>query len=317
VSDPAEKPFFIEPNIFDGCKGNSIAATPQPPLTMSKIGFNVLAWSAAISDDLKPTVERLKTIGYDGVEFFVGAPDVSAYKWMGDFTRDLGLEVTTVFVVGKDENPISEVASVRAKALDRIKWGIDRAYDLNSKILCGPFHSAHGLLAQHAPEDKEYGWAAEVLHSAGEYAAQADITLALEALNRFECYLCNTIQQLMRLLKAVNHSHVKAMFDTHHANIEEKTFRDAISTISPFLTHVHISENDRGTPGDGHVDFDEAFSNLAKINYNGWLTIEAFSRNDPDFANAIGVWREFSKPWDIAEKGFRFIKDMKRKHNLQ
>jgi D-psicose/D-tagatose/L-ribulose 3-epimerase len=106
------------------------------------------------------------------------------------------------------------------------------------------------------------------------------------------------------------------MFDTHHANIEEKNFNNAISTIAPLLAHVHISENDRGTPGDGHVDFDEAFSNLARINYTGWLTIEAFSRNDPDFANAIGVWREYSKPWDIAEKGLKFIQQMRSKHAL-
>jgi D-psicose/D-tagatose/L-ribulose 3-epimerase len=283
---------------------------------MTKIGFNVLAWSAVISDDLKPIVERLKTIGYDGVEFFVGGSDAAGYKWMGDFTKDLGLGVTAVFVVGKDENPISENASVRAKALDRIKWGIDRAYDLNAKIFCGPFHSAHANFAQHPPEDQEYEWAAEVLHKAGEHAAQANITLGLEALNRFETYLCNTMEQLARLLKAADHPNVRAMFDTHHGNIEEKNFANAISTIAPFLAHVHISENDRGTPGDGQVRFDEAFSNLAKINYNGWLTIEAFSRNDPDFANSIGVWREYSKPWDIAEKGLEFIKQMKTKHGL-
>lgn len=283
---------------------------------MNKIGFNVLAWSAAISDELKPIVDRLKTIGYDGVEFFVGSTDEAAYKSLGNYAKNLGLEVTTVFVVGKEENPVSEVASIRAKALDRIKWGINRAYDLNATIMCGPFHSAHAVFAQRAPEDREYEWSAEVLHSAGEYAAQAGIILALEALNRFECYLCNTVEQLTRLVKTVNHPNVKAMFDTHHANIEEKNFIDAISTIAPLLAHVHISENDRGTPGDGQVHFEEAFSNLAKINYRGWLTIEAFSRNDPDFANSIGVWREYSKPWDIAEKGLKFIKQMSIRHGL-
>lgn len=283
---------------------------------MNKIGFNVLVWSANISDELKPIVEKLKTIGYDGVEFLLGSPDIAAYKSLGDYTSNIGLEVTTVFVVGKEENPVSESAATRAKALDRIKWAIDRAYDLNSTILCGPFHSAHAIFAKRAPEDSEYEWSGEVLRSAGDYAAQAGITLALEALNRFECYLCNTMEQLTRLLKTANHPNVKAMFDTHHANIEEKNFNNAISTVAPFLAHVHISENDRGTPGDGHVDFDEAFANLAKINYEGWLTIEAFSRNDPDFANAIGVWREYSKPWDIAEKGLKFIKQMSDKHLL-
>jgi D-psicose/D-tagatose/L-ribulose 3-epimerase len=283
---------------------------------MNKIGFNVLAWSAVISEEIKPVVDRLKATGYDGVEFFLGAPYTAADKQIGDYTKRIGLEVTTVFVVGKDENPISEDANVRAKALERIKWAIDRAYNLNSTILCGPFHSAHAVFAKRAPEDNEYGWGAEVLHSCGEYAAQAGITLALEALNRFECYLCNTMEQLTRLILAADHPNVRAMFDTHHANVEEKKFNEAISTIAPLLSHVHISENDRGTPGDGHVHFDDVFSALAKINYKGWLTIEAFSRNDPDFANSIGVWREYSKPWDIAEKGLKFIKEMSMKHQL-
>ncbi len=152
--------------------------------------------------------------------------------------------------------------------------------------------------------------------NAGEYAAEAGIMLALEAVNRFECYLCNTMEQLTKLVNTANHPNVKAMFDTHHGNIEEKNFNHAINTIAPLLAHVHISENDRGTPGDGQVRFDEVFLNLANIRYEGWLTIEAFSRNDPDFANAIGVWREFSKPWDIAEKGLKFIKHMSNKHSL-
>ncbi len=124
------------------------------------------------------------------------------------------------------------------------------------------------------------------------------------------------MEQLTRLLQQTGHPNIRAMFDTHHANVEEKKFAQAIQTIAPFLVHVHISENDRGTPGDGHINFDEAFSALANINYKGLLTIEAFSRNDPDFANAIGVWREFSKPWDIAEKGLTFIQQMCQKHGL-
>lgn len=283
---------------------------------MNKIGFNVLAWSAVISDELMPVLDRLKAIGYDGVEFLIGSADKAAYQRLGGYTKSLGLEVTTVFVVGKEENPISKEAAVRAKALERIKWAIDRAHDLNAKIICGPFHSAHANFTYRAPEDWEYNASAEVLHSAGEYAAKADITLGLEALNRFECYLCNTMEQLTRLVQSSDHPNVRAMFDTHHGNIEEKKFTGAIQTIAPLLAHVHISENDRGTPGEGHIQFDEVFSALAQINYSGWLTIEAFSRNDPDFANSIGVWREYSKPWDIAEKGLKFIKQMCGRHGL-
>ncbi|MCE6992239.1 sugar phosphate isomerase/epimerase [Dyadobacter sp. CY323] len=283
---------------------------------MNKIGFNVLAWTAAVSDDLFPVIDRLKGIGFNGVEFYLGSPDAVAYQRMGNYTKDLGLETTAVMTLGKDENPVSESVEVRQKALDKIKWAVDRAHELNSKIICGPFHSAHTVFVNRPAEDREYALAGEVLNAAAEYAAQANITFALEALNRFECYLCNTMEQLLKLVKAADHPNVRAMFDTHHSNIEEKKYATALQTIAPVLAHVHISENDRGTPGDGQVLWDDAFSSLAAINYQGWLTIEAFSRNDPDFANAIGVWREFSDPWDIAEKGYTFIREMSLKHGL-
>jgi D-psicose/D-tagatose/L-ribulose 3-epimerase len=283
---------------------------------MNKIGFNVLAWTAAVSDDLFPVIDRLKSIGYDGAEFYLGPQDAAVYRRMGDYTRNVGLETTAVVTLGKDDNPVSESAEIRQKALDKIKWAVDRAHDLNARIICGPFHSAHTVFVNRPPLDQEYALAGEVLNAAAEYAAQANIVFALEALNRFECYLCNTMEQLSKLVKAANHPNVRAMFDTHHSNIEEKKYSTALQTIAPVLAHVHISENDRGTPGDGQVLWDDAFSSLAAINYKGWLTIEAFSRNDPDFANAIGVWREFSDPWDIAENGYKFIREMCLKHGL-
>jgi D-psicose/D-tagatose/L-ribulose 3-epimerase len=283
---------------------------------MNKIGFNVLAWSAVMSEEIFPILERLKNIGYDGVEFFVGSPDEAIYKKIGDHAADLGLEVTSVLLIGPDENLIDPSAAVRAKGLERLKWGIDRSHDLRSQVICGPYHSAFTVFAQRAPEEDEYNRSAEVLHQAGEYAAQAGILLTPEAVNRFECYLCNTMEQLAYLVNKVDHPNVKAMFDTHHANIEEKTFKEAIELISPILGHVHISENDRGTPGSGHIHFDEVFTQLAAVNYKGWLTIEGFTRNDPAFANSIGVWREFSEPWDMAERGYQLIKDMCIKHGL-
>jgi len=274
----------------------------------------VLVWSAAMSDDLFPVVDRLKKIGYDGVECFIGDDDISAYKRFGDYARSLDLGVTTVMVSTKDENPIDRSAIVRKKAIDRIRRAVDKAHAMNATIISGPLHSAHSSFSRMSPQEEEYKWAAEVLYAAGNYAAQADIVFALEAVNRFECYLCNTMEQLVKLVNLAAHPNVKAMYDTHHANIEEKKIPQSIHTVAPVLAHVHISENDRGTPGDGHVRWDETFSTLADIKYNGWLTIEAFSRIDPDFANSIGVWRNYSEPWAIAEQGYTFIKEMLKKY---
>ena len=283
----------------------------------NKIGFNLLVWSGGIPETFWSLTERLKDLGYDGIEVFMEERNVGLYKKFGDHLRSIGLEATCVLGVGPDDNPIDESGAVRKKASERLRQAIDCAEALGSKIICGPFHSAFATFKnRRPPEDAEYKRSAEVLHEAGNYAAKAGIVLTVEALNRFECYLCNTMEQLAGLVKKADHPNVKAMFDTHHANIEEKKLSDAIRTIAPVLAHVHISENDRGTPGDGHIPWDETFATLAATKYNGWLTIEAFTRNDPDFANAINVWREYSQPWDMAEKGLKFIQTMGRKHGL-
>jgi len=283
---------------------------------MNKIGFNLLAWSAAVSNEMLPVAERLKKIGYDGIECFLGAENRKVYQEFGSEVNDLDLDVTCVMTMGPDENPISASEEVRQKGLDRIKWAIDRADDLNAELICGPMHSAHATFADKAPDEDEYKRSAEVLARAGEYAAQANIRLALEALNRFECYLCNTMEQLLTLVRKVDQPSVTALFDTHHANIEEKNLREAIHTVEPVIGHVHISENDRGTPGSGQVQWDEAFAALSEIGYEQWLTIESFSRDDPGFANSINVWREYNNPWDIAEQGYTFINQMCEKHGL-
>lgn len=275
---------------------------------MNKIGFNILPWTAGVSSKAFPILDRLKKIGYDGVEVFIGSPDQEEYKALAEHAKNLGLEVNAVTVLGLDENPISPDKKTRDQGIERIKWAIDRAQDLGAEILCGPFHSTHGFFTRAAPTEQEYQWAAEALRIAGDHAQKAGITLTPEAVNRFENYLASCIDHLSYLIELTNHPNVKGMYDTHHANIEEKNVTRSIQKIAPNLAHVHISENDRGTPGKGLVHWDEVFQSLHDINYKGWYTIEAFSRADPDFANSINVWREYSDPWEIAESGYNFIK---------
>ena len=283
----------------------------------NKIGFNLLVWSGGIPDSFREVTEKLKKLGYDGIECFMEERNTAVYRKFGAHLRDIGLEATCVLGVGPDENPVSDSAAVREKAVARLKLAVDCAEAIGSKIICGPFHSAFAtFINRRPPEDQEYWWSAEVLRTAADHAQQAGVVFAVEALNRFECYLCNTMDQLVGLVRRADHPNVRAMFDTHHANIEEKKLGEAIRQVAPVLAHVHISENDRGTPGDGHIPWDETFAALAEVKYAGWLTIEAFTRNDPNFANAINVWREYSKPWDMAEKGLKLIRDMGEKHGL-
>ena len=280
-----------------------------------KIGMNMHLWSTHITSEHFGSIEELKGIGYDGVEVFLAEPNRASYDELAAFAKSIDIEVNGCLGVGPEQDAISEEPKIRQAALDKLKEAIDNIHAAGGKTICGPFHSAFANFSRNAPQPDEYERSAEVLRAAGDYAQQAGVILTPESLNRFECYLCNTMAQNRHLVDLVDHPHVRGMFDSHHANIEEKSFTTAIETIGPVLGHVHISENDRGTPGDGHIDFEEIFTALAKADYSGYYTIEAFSRDDVDFANAINVWRDYNSRMDICRDGYQFVKDMLSKTN--
>lgn len=283
---------------------------------MSKIGFNLLAWSTSIDEEMYSVVDRLKNIGYDGIEFFYGTDKKEDYKKFGEHCKSLDMRMTGVMVLGPDQNPINPDENIRKRGLEQIKWAVERAHEMGAELICGPFHSSNGTFENKAPDEDEYKRSAEILRKAGEYAAEAGVILAPEAINRFECYLVNTMEQMKKLLQMTDHPQVVAHYDTHHANIEEKKIPEALREIADHLGHVHISENDRGTPGEGHISFEETFAALKEVEYYGWLTIEAFTRNDVGFANAINVWREYSPPWEVAEKGYQLIDRLAEKYGI-
>jgi D-psicose/D-tagatose/L-ribulose 3-epimerase len=272
-----------------------------------KLGFNLLLWTPHVTLAHEPILRALKKTGYDAVEIpmFEGDPD--HYARLGGLLDKIGLERSVVSVIGPSgKNPLSADKVHQKAALDYAKWTIDCCAALGAPILGGPMHSELGFFTGSPATDKERKRALNFHKRAGDHAGRKGVTLALEALNRFECYFLNTMQQLNDYLDEVDHPHVQGMYDTFHSNIEEKDPVAAIRTIRPHMVHVHISENDRGTPGKGHVPWPETYRALKKAKYDGFLTIEAFGRAMPALAAATRVWRDFApNPEEVYKLGFR------------
>ena len=159
-----------------------------------KVGFNMLLWTTHVTKKELPILGRLKKIGYDGVEIPLFGGKVEHFKKIGSAIRDNGLGCTTVTCIPDEmHNPISADASHRKGAVDYLKWAIDCSEVLNSKILCGPIYQPLGVFSGKAPTEREKKNAAEVHRKAADYADKAGVTLAVEYLNRFECYFLNTM----------------------------------------------------------------------------------------------------------------------------
>src|SRR5207248_971407 len=101
------------------------------------------------------------------------------------------------------------------------------------------------------------------------------------------------------------------LYDSFHANVEEKDIYSSVVDNAAGINHVHISENHRRIPSDGHVHWIETFRGLKAAGYDGWLTIEAFGRRLPELAAATCVWRDpFPSEEDVAVQGLAFVMRM-------
>jgi D-psicose/D-tagatose/L-ribulose 3-epimerase len=273
-----------------------------------KIGMNLLLWTAKVSEAHDPLLADLKRVGYDGVEIPVFEGTSAEYTALGGKLRNLGLGATAVTVMAPDASPISPDAKIRQAAVDRLKWVLDRCAEFNAEVLCGPLHSPLGVFSGVAPTADERRWGAETMRQVADHAAAVKVTLAIEYLNRFESYFLTTAADNYQWVGAINHPACGMMWDTFHAHIEEKNSPAALESVAQRLVHVHLSENDRGTPGTGQVKWAETFATLKKIRYDRWLVIEAFGRALPDLAAATRVWRDlFADPKDVYTDGLAFI----------
>ncbi len=260
-----------------------------------RLGFSFLYFGPRLDPSLHRWFERLRHHGYAGAELpVVGATpdDLATTRRALDAA---GLRATAVGFATADADPISPDTSVRRAAIDWLARLAEHAVALGANVLAGPIHSAYGRFSDAPPTRDEFVRCTDVLRAAGERAARLGVTLAIEPLNRFECSFCNTAAQCNDLVRAVAHPNVRAALDTHHAHIEENDVADAITASSETLGHVQLSENHRGTPGTGQVDFPRVLATLDTIGYAGWLVVEAFSRHDPAFGSALRIWRPLDR----------------------
>jgi len=273
-----------------------------------KIGMNMFLWTTHVGHDHEALLRDIKATGFDGVEVPVFEGDVRHYKDLALLLDDIGLDRTAVSAMGDPSMNLIGDAAQRAQGVDYMRATLDKAHALGASLICGPLHSTLGHFSGQGPTAQELADSVTSQRLIGDHAAGLGITVALEALNRFECYLVNTMDSLAAHLGEISHPNIRAMYDTFHANIEETDPIGALTRNAGCVAHIHISENDRGVPGRGNIPWQETYAAIGSIGYDGWLTIESFGRGLPDLAAATKVWRDFAEnPEAVYRQGYKHI----------
>lgn len=275
-----------------------------------KFGMNLLLWTDdPTREEFMPVLESLARAGFDGVELPVFGASAAAFARLGRRLDDLGLRRTAVTVRTADDNPISPDPAVRRRGIDATKQAIDCCAAGGMELLVGPYYAALGSFTGAPPTASEWQHGVDSVREMAEHAAACKVGLALEPLNRFEIYLLNSAADGARFVREVGQPGCGLLYDTFHSHIEEKSIPEALSSCAGELRHVHISENDRSTPGKGQVNWSATFDELARIGYDGWLTIEAFGLALPSLAAATRIWRRmFVDEQQLAVEGLAFMR---------
>ncbi|MFL7893921.1 MAG: sugar phosphate isomerase/epimerase family protein [Anaerolineales bacterium] len=279
-----------------------------------QIGANSFIWRSPFSTrtDLD-LIDKVRGMGFDVLEIAVETPDLIDLATLKSALQEAGIKGVMCGVFGPGRNLSSLEAAERDSAESYLKWMIDAAAELNAGPVIGPMYSSVGKARLEDPGDREHEWQLAVsgLKAMCVYAADRNVRLAFEPLNRFETDLVNVVEQGLKLIADVGEPNLGLHIDTFHMHLEEKDPAGAIRNAADRVFHVHACENDRGVPGTGQVAWQDIFMALRDIKYRGIVSIESFTPAVKSIARAVCIWRTIAPSQDaIARDGLEFLKSL-------
>ncbi|MBC7098718.1 sugar phosphate isomerase/epimerase [Candidatus Bipolaricaulota bacterium] len=221
----------------------------------------------------RKALREVAKAGYSAVELAVTDPTKVDHEEMAEALREAGLRLsslTTGQAAAKEGLSLStREDTVRKRAIRRIQDHMRLARPHGAVVIVGLLRGADGspdLLADSLRECARF---------------DPSVKLALEPLNRYESRLINTVGEALEVVERVGAENLGVLFDTFHANIEERSLSEAILLAKDRLFHVHLADSNRWVPGYGHLRFRKITTALEEVGYRGALVVEALPRPSP------------------------------------
>ena len=278
-----------------------------------KFGVSTWLWTSPFTTGTTELFTKIKSMGYDAVEIPVEYPEKIDAKKVRAALDQHGLEAIVCGAFGPSRDLTHDNPAVHDNCFQYITQCMDLCNAWDAKFLAGPMYSAVGKARMVSAEQRKIEWERAVrnIHKVSKLAHERSLEIALEPLNRFESDLINTAEDVMRLIKDVNHPSAKVLLDGFHMAIEESDLEKAITTVGDKLIHVQVSENHRGTPGTGQTPWESFKNGLTKIKYKGVVSIESFTPEIKELAGAVCIWKNLAPSQDgFASEGLTFLKNL-------
>lgn len=248
---------------------------------------------------------------------FIEIPMLNAAAVDGQHTRKLleKSELRAMCSLGLPEN--SWASKHPERAIDYLKVALDKTKETGAEGLSGVTFGGIGERTGFPPSEQELENVARVLDAGAKYAKNLGLSFGIEPVNRYENHLINTGWQAVQMIERIGSDNIFVHLDTYHMNIEEKGAANGILDAREHLKYIHLSESDRGTPGEGCCDWNEVFAALAAIEFKGGLAMESFINMPPEIGYGLSVWRPVADSHqEVMDRGLPFLRNMARQYGL-
>lgn len=277
-----------------------------------KFGVSTWLWTSPFqTSSIDELFAKVAGMGYDVIEIAVEDPDIIDGHKVKDALNTYGLKAVVCGAFGPTRDLTNDDPEIHANCFKYIAACMKLCKLWDTDFFAGPMYSAVGKARMLPPElrKKEWDLAVKNLRIVCEMADEHGLDIALEPLNRFESDLVNTCEDVIRLINDIDHPRAKVLLDGFHMNIEEPSLEAAIKLAGNKLIHLQVADNYRGTPGTGQVNWEAYKRGLEAIGYNRTISIESFTPNNQELAQAVCIWHPLAESQDkFATDGLAFLK---------
>jgi sugar phosphate isomerase/epimerase len=248
-------------------------------LSAQPSSFSALLYEGKMEEN----ITKIKKLGYDGVELAVRDPEQLNVEWLKSILERSQMNVPAIqtgqVYLEEGLSFVNPDPAIRKKAIERIKSQVRLSKALDTLVIIG---LVRGKKTREISAEKQDAWLRDALWECAQ--ENESVKLAIEPINRYETDIINTVASGLNLVERIDMRNVGLLLDTFHMNIEEPSIVESIVSAKDHLFHFHIADSNRWYPGAGHINFNEIFSTLNQINYQGFVSAEIVPVPDPDSA---------------------------------
>lgn len=281
---------------------------------MTQFGAHAFVWIGEWTTEKgNYAIEQAGKVGFDFIEIALLRPDEFDAASHKAALEKAGIGAVCSLTLPKGAHMPHEPE----KARQFLMGALEKTEAVGSQYLGGCIGYTLGEITGTAPTDEERQTVIDTLKDVAAEAKKRGIILALEACNRYETYMYNTLSDTRDTILATGADNLKLHADTYHMNIEEEGFYNPLVEAADVLDYIHMSESHRGLVGTGTVKWDEVWKGLVDAKFTGKLVLESFAAVNPDLATATSLWRPTNHPPEVlATEGLKFLKEGAAQYGL-